>query len=281
MRRVSTILLASIAGASAFVAPSAEAQLPPPTTVIDQVKRCSTSDFGRAVTCDVAAVVSMPAGGTGRGPGAGNGGAGDPPPFAYVSFPRMGATPEGEPCVTSEQLRFPNPPPPDQVARAAAEWQDFLSRSRSCPSTGNAADPQLIAIRASRDIPLPKPTLWIAPGWMITGKDAYLEIRGDRHHWYTAGTPLGPLTFESVGRFYVEWGDGTSTGPYDSNGAPWPDGDITHNYRDVGHYDVVVTERWVANWSIGDTVGTVGGLHTEGRIDNFRVEQIQAVVLPG
>ncbi len=47
----------------------------------------------------------------------------------------------------------------------------------------------------------------------------------------------------------------------------------------IGFYDVVVTERWTATWSFGDQSGTLEELRTVVRIDDFPVQQIQAVVL--
>jgi hypothetical protein len=42
---------------------------------------------------------------------------------------------------------------------------------------------------------------------------------------------------------------------------------------------VVVTERWTATWSFGSESGRLDELRTVGRIDDFPVQQIQAVVL--
>lgn len=139
-------------------------------------------------------------------------------------------------------------------------------------------DPVMYAVQFWQDVPLPDPKPFIAPGWAITGKFAYLETRGERQHTYTRDTPFGPLELVATGRYHVDWGDGTTSGPYDVEGRPWPDGQITHTYIDVGTYDVVVTERWSSTWRIGDDGGTLTGLRTEGRIEDFRVEQIQAVV---
>ena len=150
-----------------------------------------------------------------------------------------------------------------------------------CPGANEAAlDPVVIAIQAWQHIPLPKPNPHIAPGWMITGKYAYLETQGELRHTYTTDTPLGPITLEASGRYYVDWGDGTRDGPYTVEGRPWPDGEITHTYIDVGLYDVVVTEEWTADWRVAGFGGTLGGMRTEGRIPAFRVEQIQVVVGP-
>ena len=108
---------------------------------------------------------------------------------------------------------------------------------------------------------------------------AYLETHGTTSHTFTdPKTPFGPLTFVATGKYYVDWGDGTTTGPHSAEGGPWPDGKIKHEYIHVGTYDVVVTERWTATWSFGDRSGTLNELRTVGRIDDFPVQQIQAVV---
>ncbi len=109
---------------------------------------------------------------------------------------------------------------------------------------------------------------------------AYIETRGTTTHTFDEPeTPFGPLTIVATGRYYVDWGDGTKTGPHSAEGGPWPDGKIKHEYIHIGFYDVVVTERWTAKWSFGDQSGTLDELRTVGRIDDFPVQQIQAVVL--
>lgn len=192
--------------------------------------------------------------------------------------------PDGNPCLFSQRIAFPAPAPSDQQAIAGGAWGALLLRYPLCPGAAapaaGAVDPQLIAIRASQDIPLPKPRPSIAPGWGITGKTAYLETGGARQHHFGADTPLGPLSFDSVGRYYVDWGDGAKTGPYAFEGEPWPEGRITHDYIDVGTYDVVVREEWTSTWSVADAGGVLN-LRTEGRIDDFLVKQIQVVVTPG
>jgi hypothetical protein len=61
-------------------------------------------------------------------------------------------------------------------------------------------------------------------------------------------------------------------------GRPWPTGQITHEYLRIGSYNVVVTERWTAHWSLDGESGTLRTLQTTGTINNFPVEQIQAVI---
>jgi hypothetical protein len=129
-----------------------------------------------------------------------------------------------------------------------------------------------------RDVPLPWPQPHIQPGRAITGKFAFLETRGQTSHIFNLeDTPFGPLRIVATGKYYVDWGDGTTTGPHSQEGAPWPDGRITHEYLRVGKYDVVVTERWTATWHFGAESGTLTELRTTGRIEDFPVEQIQAV----
>jgi len=170
---------------------------------------------------------------------------------------------------------------------AGAAVDSLIEASPRCPAgpstdpVGGAAEtPRTYAVRYWQDIPLPDPHPYIAPGRAITGLFAYLETRGTTTHTYSEpNTPFGPLTIVATGRYYVDWGDGTHTGPHAAEGGPWPDGDIKHGYIHVGAYDVVVTERWTATWNFGEQSGTLDELRTVGRIEDFPVQQIQAVVL--
>ncbi len=161
------------------------------------------------------------------------------------------------------------------------DTHNILASYPPCPAQPGSIlveTPHRVAIRFWQDIPLPKPEPQIQPGRAITGKFAYLETRGTTSHTFTqSDTPFGPLRIVATGRYYVNWGDGTTTGPHPDEGAPWPDGRITHEYLRVGKYDVVVTERWTATWHFGAESGTLNELRTTGRIDDFPVEQIQAV----
>jgi hypothetical protein len=108
---------------------------------------------------------------------------------------------------------------------------------------------------------------------------AYLETNGEiRHVYNNSSTPFGPLEIVATGRYYVDWGDGETTGPYSIEGKAWPDGQITHEYIWVGTYDVVVSERWTATWRLGGQSGTLRELRTTGRIEDFPVRQVQAVI---
>jgi len=107
---------------------------------------------------------------------------------------------------------------------------------------------------------------------------AFLETNGEVGHTYTTGTVLGQLDIVARGAYIIDWGDGSTSGPHDSEGRPWPNGTITHDYLGVGSYDIVVTERWTATWRLGGESGVLRTLQTTGRIDDFPVEQIQAVI---
>ncbi|MFN2608857.1 MAG: hypothetical protein ABR511_13365 [Acidimicrobiales bacterium] len=165
---------------------------------------------------------------------------------------------------------------------AAHGWDVFLANYQFCPGDpGPGLSPQLAAIHYWQNLPLQAPHPWIAPGRALTGREAYLETRGEEAETYREATPFGTLDIRALGSYSVDWGDGTTTGPFDEPGRPWPDGSITHVYIDVGTYNVVVTEQWSATWKLGGAGGTLPGMHTEGRIDNFPVQQIQVVVTPG
>ncbi len=216
-------------------------------------------------------------------PGRGGSGGGRGPARETITYPREAIGPDGQPCIQSVTRPMPPGNPDRERAWARELWELYMIEGRLCPGSPQAppVSPRILAMSFWQDIPLPKPGPFIAPGWAITGKYAYLETHGERQHTYTRETPFGPLVLTARGRYSVDWGDGTQTGPYDLEGGPWPDGQITHTYIDVGTYDVVVTEQWSATWQLGGENGTLTGLQTEGRIEDLRVEQVQAVVSTG
>ena len=138
------------------------------------------------------------------------------------------------------------------------------------PATGPGIldTPASFAARFWQNVPLPEPSPQIQPGRAITGKFAYLETRGTTSHTFDlATTPFGPLYIVATGNYFVDWGDGTTTGPHSQEGDPWPNGRITHEYLRVGTYDVVVSERWTATWNFGAESGTLSELRTTGASD--------------
>ncbi len=161
----------------------------------------------------------------------------------------------------------------------------------NCPTAPPAANgapappplnPFAMAVQFWQSIPLPVPRPAIPPGYAVTGKPAYLVTNGTTSPApFTEATPLGPLTVVATGRYLVDWGDPAApgwSGPYATEGQPWPDGTITHVYDYTGTDTVTVVEDWTATWQLAGAAGTLGGLHTTATIPAFRVGQLQAVI---
>ncbi len=213
----------------------------------------------------------------------------------YVPYNRLTTGADGQPCATTgyveegstpgDELLGVDPNPLESNVPVTGNYNSILETYAPCPESPRAAGAAapvetraMVAARYWERVPLPKPQPRIAPGRAITGKLAYLETRGETAHTYTNDTVFGPLEIVAKGSYTVNWGDGDTTGPHAFEGKPWPEGRITHDYVHVGHYDVVVTERWTATWQLGGESGVLRTLQTTGRIDDFPVEQIQAVV---
>jgi hypothetical protein len=139
-----------------------------------------------------------------------------------------------------------------------------------------------LAIEFWKTIPLPVPRPTIPPGYAVTGKPAYLVTHGTvSPPEFVDDTPLGQLTVQAQGEYFVQWGDPQPprwSGPYGSEGQPWPNGQIAHTYDYVGTYTVTVEEQWTAVWHLAGATGNLTGLHTVATIPNFQVQQLQAVI---
>lgn len=168
-------------------------------------------------------------------------------------------------------------------ANPGAEYAPYPACPRvAATAPAPVATPVTMAVQYWKTIPLPVPKPTIPPGYAICGKTAYL-VTGDAvaPAPYEFNTPLGPLTITATGSYEVDWGDGNPagfTGPYPFEGQPYPNGQITHTYDDVGTYTVTVHEEWTATWVLGGARGTLRGLETAATIPGFDVEQLQAVV---
>jgi hypothetical protein len=155
-------------------------------------------------------------------------------------------------------------------------WNRYVGGLPGCPGRS----PQQVAFDFIRHVEPLGPDPYIAPGYAITGKLAFLETRAltvDPRP--TVATPLGPLfvTLRAT-KFTVDWGDGSgATGPFDAPGRPWPNGKATHGYTLQDHYDVEVVQYWDATWQLGGARGTIPGLSSVGRIPAFEARQLQAV----
>lgn len=191
----------------------------------------------------------------------------------------LGTQADGRPCWGTETRPVPADSPPNAGATAIRPSESGEVYDLCPPATRSAqASAAAIAVRAWEDVPLPAPKPRIAPGRAITGKWAYLETRNQTRFEFRKDTLVGTLEIRATGTYKVDWGDGEASGPHSVEGKSWPDGEIRHDYISVGSYDVVVTERWTATWQLGPWSGTLRDLQTVGRIDDFPVQEIQAVV---
>lgn len=216
------------------------------------------------------------------------GGGGAATNVVYVPHDRISADANGDACIETIYIPAGTPARPDfglpDTEQGPGGVSSLYDTAPPCPQQPGAqgtepvATPLTVALSHWARIPLPRPQPRIAPGRAITGKLAFLETRGSVAYTYTSDTVFGLLEIVAKGSHHVDWGDGFSSGPYTTDGAPWPSGNIVHDYLDVGVIDVVVTTRWTATWRLGGDRGVLPATETTGRIDDFPIEQIQAVI---
>jgi hypothetical protein len=153
-----------------------------------------------------------------------------------------------------------------------------------CPAAADVPqavlNPATLAQSFWQTIPLPVARPTVPPGWAITGKPAYLVTGGaTRPAAFTEATPLGELSVQATGRYWVNWGQGGGwSGPYAGEGRAWPNGTISYVYDNVGSVTITVRETWTATWSLGGAAGTLGGLQTTATIPAFPIRQVQPVL---
>lgn len=195
----------------------------------------------------------------------------------------ISARPAVGPCLTWARAPSDGGRAPRDGARAPAAqddlddlWGRLVARFPACPSVA----PREVAFSFLRHIVPPGPDPWIAPGYAITGKRAFVETRGPTTVPGRHDTPLGPLdvTLRAT-TFVVDWGDGSGgdRGPFSTPGRPWPDGAARHTFTVQGRYDVTVTQSWDAEWRLGGESGVVRGLSSVDRLAGFEARQLQAV----
>ncbi len=204
-------------------------------------------------------------------------------PAANIIYtPSVAPGANGRLCVTFTQMIGPN------LVNTIGNQTDLLSLKLLqtyglCPAAPIpptiATNPVVLAQQFWQTIPLPVPRPAVPPGFAVTGKPTYLVTHGTTTppSW-TDPTPLGPLTVTAHGSYTVDWGDGTTTGPYDTESFPYPNGTISHTYDNVATVALTLTESWTATWSLGPAGGTLQQLQTVGRIPVLPIEQIQAVI---
>jgi hypothetical protein len=184
----------------------------------------------------------------------------------------------------------------DAISRRAEA--DFLDAFARLPELGGH-DPNLeCAVDPAEDIPpamlrdaitrtirddMPRPTVEVPPGYALTGMEAYLVTNhqleyGPATHVVDLGIAELDVTVTATGMTEVDWGDGTVV-TYHVPGTPWPEGNVTHTYRDTGIVTISVTDIWqvtyrVPELGIEDTITAPLPAQT---LEDFEVQQVQAV----
>jgi len=282
-RFITTLRFGAVVLATLVVTtPPSAAQTAPPTAE-QPFGGCGRGELGANIICphgyEVPGESAAP---TGQTTESGSGTSAAPSGQRWEDHPRIIDGPDGSACISQRYVPVPADTPPPEVP-----WDPNTAITSEagvpilpCPPTAQSAQASAaaIAVRAWDEINLPVPKPRIAPGRAITGTWAYLETRNQTQFQFHKDTPVGTLDIRATGTYIVDWGDGETSWPSSVEGKPWPDGEIRHEYINVGRYDVVVTERWRATWQIGPWSGVLRDLRTTGRIDGFPVEQIQAVI---
>jgi hypothetical protein len=236
--------------------------------------------FGDFVVCGGSSSLTTPATEVGA-PEPGSGPSAPPAPPPPNPVPILEAAPGGGQCLT--QTTNPNATTAAEVAYLNVLIKNLQVAYAACPPAAGAAapavDPATLAEEFWQTIPLPVPKPTIPPGYAITGKTAYLVTDGTvAPAAFVEPTPLGLLTVTAHGTYSVDWGDGSSGGPYTSEGTGYPNGQIVHTYERTGTVRVTLRETWTATWTLGAAAGTLDQLATQGTIPGLDVRQIQAVI---
>ena len=215
--------------------------------------------------------------------GDGSGGAAPAAPRPIVSRDQRGVTYDYT-SVGGGEMRYTFDPTRDYCDWTADYVECFGPRPPRRPGGERPAPapppitPSEIVERTIVNVRLPRPRPNIDPGHAVTGLRAYLETGNRRSHSFAPiATVLGPLRITATSTYTVDWGDGTITGPHRTVGAKYPDGDITHVYRDAATVDVTVAQNWTARWRLAGQSGTIGGLRSAAQITDFEIREVQAV----
>lgn len=209
----------------------------------------------------------------------------DGPPVYAVAQTELGEDEAGESCVRMTYTTSETEP-----QHTAADLENiFIEQMGSFPACPDqpalpadaTTTPGTEAISFWLSQPLPQADPKIPPGRMVVAIPAYLVTNTTLTHRLDATTPFGPLHLEASSHLTVDWGDDTEPTNHHVTGGPHPgdgpNGAITHRYGRSGTYDITVTQTWGGTWSIGGTTGTLNERTVTTTIEDFPVDQIQAV----
>jgi hypothetical protein len=185
---------------------------------------------------------------------------------SYVLSDATIETPEVvNPCPAAEGSggAAPRPPPtPLEAAYQAWYWQTKL------PSPSLATSP---------------------PDGAITGLDLYLSIGGAQTLTYDIPALGYNVHLDVTSVYDVHWGDPrpdtSATGRavtrnHPTQGGPYPNGDLRHQYIERGTATIEVTQKWTAAWSAGGQSGTIADRLATSATVTIPIQEIQAVLRP-
>jgi hypothetical protein len=195
------------------------------------------------------------------------------PPYLFRELwrPVLREDADGATCVDTETVRLGRDPFPAEDMHSEMQFFRFLRSYGICQDAElPVTTPAMEAASFVRQISLPLPLPYVQPDALPVGFEAFLETGAPTSQTFgPVDTPFGPLTLTATAQIYVDWDDPYDDvdgehGPYTGQPGPHPDGEITHVYQHHGTYDIAVRYVWTANWSIGDTTGTIEGVETSG-----------------
>jgi hypothetical protein len=166
----------------------------------------------------------------------------------------------------------------EEIALRAIEAHGFCPEAQPGEAVDPAALAESIAWQRWFSVTPPTPAPRVQPGWMLVGKRAFLETGSPVTTSWDFPVPEldSTLVISASSGYTVDWGDGTTTGPHASPGGPWPDGDVTHLYRDAAGYTITVDQTWTATWQVGGYSGALPARVRTAALD-LPVREVQAV----
>jgi len=160
-------------------------------------------------------------------------------------------------------------------------------------AAGPAAPPPPTPLQAAneawyKEVVLPDPSLRTSPPRTLTGLDTFLTI-GGRQNVSWSGTALGyQVRLEVSSTYDVDWGDPRPDGSTangraritgtTSQGGPYPNGDLRHQYIERGSATIRVTQRWTAHWWAGGESGTLADRLLTSSSLSLPIDELQAVI---
>lgn len=167
-----------------------------------------------------------------------------------------------------------SPPRPRQsgldalcVREALTQASDPFAFCAAPPDPADPAEPAAPAVTANlvlqafQEIPLPQPALVVQPPDGVTLVNLETNFYTEAAPFTSAVTLLGQQVELSIAATSFDWifGDGATLSTA-TPGAPYPDLQVTHAYRQPGSYSTGVTVTWSADFRVnGGPWQPVGG----------------------